>query len=335
MMAEMKREEAHAPVAALNLTLLLAMQVAMQPLRSFLAAPDGRHWSFQEAEAAAAHLGWLLRQLGVKTGDRVALMAPNGHRAVISLAGLLRGGMQPVLISPLLSFAEATAATTASQPVAIIAAEPTSGGDTLETAARLAAASGSVRFVLGFGATMPRGVMDLGARFERARANLDSPRDDDTSEPQTLLIARADGEIDTIRIEPLLAASVEIAGAAGLRSSDRIVCPLPLEDPAGIAAGLFAALFAGAELAALDAPAAAALVDAFDTERDLHVIWPAPLGDLLSELAGGAALRSLIRRRQRLNERGDVAPRNLSVEHLVDIAPQPGGGLAIETIEAA
>ena len=174
-----------------------------------------------------------------------------------------------------------------------------------------------------------------GARFERARSNLDIARDDETAEPQTLLIARADGEIAEVPIEPLLAASVEIAGAAGLRSADRIVCPLPLDDSIGLAAGLFAALFAGAELAALDAPDAASLVDAFDTERDLHVVWPGHLGELLADLAGGAGLRSLIRRRSRLDDDHGDAPTHLSLEHLVDATPGPNGELTVVSNDAA
>ncbi|WP_342362469.1 AMP-binding protein [Terrarubrum flagellatum] len=321
---------------SVNLTLLLAMQAAMQPRKPFLVRADGKAWTFQETDIAAAHLAWLLNQLGVAKGDRVILMAPNSDRAAITLAGLLRGGFQPFLAPTDLPFADGFAITTNTRPTAVIAENVGASGATIEAAARLAAASASVRFVLGFGPGLPKGVMDLSPRLERIRDGaIDVQRADDAVETATLMAALPGGEIAEIALAPLLATCADLGSTASLRSGDRIVSPLPLRDPVGLAAGLFAGLFAGSELALLDAPDRRALAAAFDTQRACHLVWPAAHDHLAAELLKDQPpLRSLIRRCRDLDEEQQNAAPDLRAEHIVNIATRPGGALRVGALRS-
>ncbi len=296
--AEPTRSDEPAPAwASLNLTLLLAMQVAMQPQKPFLADSDGRAWSFQEAEAAAAHLAGFFADLNIQPGERVALMAPHGPRALIAFLGALRAGLQPLIVPTTLPFADLVAVAAACRPAAIVAENPPGGGDALDAAMRLAAAQSSMRFVMGFGAGLPRGVVDLGQRIEQARRAGVAAQSDELLEATAMLAAQHGGGIATLEFDPLISAGIDIARAARLRSADRLISPLPITDGVGLAAGLIAAVFSGAELAALDAPDTAGLRAALDTPRGRHLVWPARHARLALELTQGRPpLRSFVRR---------------------------------------
>lgn len=324
--------DAPAPAApSLSVGLLLAMQAAMQPRKPFLVGERG--WTFQETDAAAAHVGWMLRQLGVAPGDGVIVMTPTGDRAAIALAGVMRAGCQPILAPPNLPFADGFALTTTLRPTAIIGGN-SAGGATMQAAARLAAASASVSFVLGFGDDLPRGVTDLGPRMERARAATDAARAEDAPEVTSLTIACPGGNIEQAALAPLLTACVSLAGAALLRSGDRIISPLPFTDPVALTTGLFAGLFAGAELALLDAPDSQALSKALDTKRPRHLVWPDTLTDLALEVIGdGVPLRSLIRRRRDIDQPCALPP-GLRAEQAVDVAARDNGELQVEAMVA-
>ncbi|HTB73673.1 MAG TPA: fatty acyl-AMP ligase [Polyangiaceae bacterium] len=59
--------------------------------------------SFQEMAAEAGHRAASLAALGLKKGDRVALVIPDGEEFVLSLLGTLFAGLVPVPLSPQLS----------------------------------------------------------------------------------------------------------------------------------------------------------------------------------------------------------------------------------------
>lgn len=84
-----------------------------QPVQSYLtkAANDypnkiaihfmGKELTFQEVYDSSLKIGSYLRKLGVKKGDRVAIMLPNGPQAVISYFGVLYAGGIVVQTNPL------------------------------------------------------------------------------------------------------------------------------------------------------------------------------------------------------------------------------------------
>ncbi|GLY10165.1 long-chain-fatty-acid--CoA ligase [Pseudobacillus badius] len=61
----------------------------------------GKELTFQEVYESSLKVGNYLRKLGVKKGDRVAIMLPNGPQAVISYFGVLYAGAVVVQTNPL------------------------------------------------------------------------------------------------------------------------------------------------------------------------------------------------------------------------------------------
>lgn len=116
-------------------------------------------------------------------------------------------------------------------------------------------------------------------------------------EADAALAAGAGGKLDAIVFEPLISAAADIVRLTGLRSADRVVTPYTLGDGGGLASGLIAVLFAGAELALLDAPDSVAVRAALSTERPRHLVWPMRHAALARDLLNSQSpLRSLMRR---------------------------------------
>lgn len=62
----------------------------------------GTSMSYAEVDAAAqAVAAWLQNRLGVKRGDRIALMCPNVFAFPIAMHGILRAGAAQVNVNPL------------------------------------------------------------------------------------------------------------------------------------------------------------------------------------------------------------------------------------------
>ncbi len=61
----------------------------------------GTHISFRELNELSTRFAWGLRRLGVRTGDRVALMLPNIPQAVIAYYGVLKAGAVVTPTNPL------------------------------------------------------------------------------------------------------------------------------------------------------------------------------------------------------------------------------------------
>src|SRR5271155_5532078 len=68
--------------------------------------PDGteRFWSFHEIAREAERRSGHLAARGLKKGDRLALVLPDGEEFVLSFLGALFAGVVPVPIVPQLSF---------------------------------------------------------------------------------------------------------------------------------------------------------------------------------------------------------------------------------------
>jgi O-succinylbenzoic acid--CoA ligase len=83
----------------------LAHRAATNPARAALVA-DGRSWTFAELDAAATRTARWLASRGVRAGDRVASLLPNGQRPALLVHATLRLGATLVPLNIRLSAAE-------------------------------------------------------------------------------------------------------------------------------------------------------------------------------------------------------------------------------------
>ena len=92
---------AEADIAAYrNLAEVLEAAFRRHPTRAALCCMDSR-MSFGELDELSQALAAWLQTLGLKPGDRVALMMPNVPQYLVSLAGVLRAGLVVVNVNPL------------------------------------------------------------------------------------------------------------------------------------------------------------------------------------------------------------------------------------------
>ncbi|GAB3972731.1 AMP-binding protein [Actinoallomurus acanthiterrae] len=88
--------------------------------------------SRQELDERANRFAWELRDRGVRVGDRVAIVLPNGIDFVVALLGVWKAGGTPVPVSDRMPAAEREPVLELARPTVVVAA---SGADTLPPSA--------------------------------------------------------------------------------------------------------------------------------------------------------------------------------------------------------
>ncbi len=86
---------------SLNLSILLETSATTRPQHTAV-IHNGRKLSYAELDSAAKRLAAGLSSLGVRTGDKVAVMLPNVPEFVIAYFGILKLGGCVVPINTLL-----------------------------------------------------------------------------------------------------------------------------------------------------------------------------------------------------------------------------------------
>jgi crotonobetaine/carnitine-CoA ligase len=81
------------------LPLVLAEQAEARPSAPWIVTVEGERWTFGEARADVMSVAGFFEELGVKPGDRVVLMLPNGIDYVRAWLGLLSIGAVAVLLN--------------------------------------------------------------------------------------------------------------------------------------------------------------------------------------------------------------------------------------------
>ena len=79
---------------------LLRMQAEHDPDRSFVVAPGGERWSYGRMHAASERVAGGLAALGVRRGDHVVMMLPNGLPFLVTWFALARIGAVEVPVNP-------------------------------------------------------------------------------------------------------------------------------------------------------------------------------------------------------------------------------------------
>lgn len=269
---------------------------------AFRDPPGRRDWSgaapgafgFAELDRRVDRLAGLLTLARPQPGARVAILAPLGPEALISILACLRAGLSPLPLPPhageseLLDMIERSGAVMALGVGRIGPLRP------LLLLRDVAARAFGMRFIGGFGADVPDGV-----------AALDQLLGHGASQPAVPTLARSAISVVDSRSfagpfalgeKEVLAKALEISRVLKPLASSRIITTLVGADLAALATGPGISLLTGVELLPLGLFVLDDLRACLEGGRMVHLVMPATMEPALarSRLGGHASLSSLV-----------------------------------------
>lgn len=298
-----EQDEAAGLLDGLHFDTLLKALTAGRPYESALRDPPGRQgWSdavptslsFGQLETKVDQLARLLAVNRAQPGARVAILAPLGPEAIISVLASLRAGLSPLLLPlhgnelELLCLIEAADAVMAIGVGRVGAMRP------LLMLRELAVRAFGTRFVGGFGAQIPDGIAPLDKLMDTATLH---PLPE-VAQRTPLLVVDAvtlDGPLPVSERE-LLGKALDISRLLKPMASSRIVTTLVGGDLAALASGPAMAMLTGVELLPLGLFSLGDLQACMEGGRNVHLVLPGAMEPALaqSRLASHPALASLV-----------------------------------------
>lgn len=298
-----EQDEAAALLEGLDLDTLLRALARGRGYEAALRDPPGRRgWSdaiptsvnFVQLEERVDQLARLLSINQAQPGASVAIMAPLGPEAIVSILACLRAGLSPLMLPlhgnelELLRLIEASGAVMALGVSRIGPLRP------LLVLRNLAVRAFGTRFVGGFGQDIPDGVAPLDTLMASAMLH---PLPDGAERP-VLQVADPVAFAGPFGISErdLLGKALEISRALKPMASSRIVTTLVGGDLAALASGPGMALLTGVELLPLGLFSLGDLQACIEGGRNVHLVLPGAMEPALarSRLASHPALSSLV-----------------------------------------
>ncbi len=298
-----EQDEASALLDGLDIDTLLKALTRRRGYEAALRDPPGRRgWSdvspasinFLQLDQRIDQLARLLAANKGQPGASVAILAPLGPEAVVSVLASLRAGLSPLMLPlhgnelELLRLIEASGAVMALGVSRVGPLRP------LLMLRNLAMRAFSTRFVGGFGPDVPDGVAPLDALLGNASLHpLPGP-----VERPWLQVADAVSLQGPQRISEreILGKALDISRALKPMTSSRIVSTLVGGDLAALASGPGMAMLTGVELLPLGLFHLGDLQACIEGGRSVHLVLPGKMEPALahSRLAGHPALASLV-----------------------------------------
>jgi hypothetical protein len=296
-------DAASALLDGLSLDTLLKALVRGRGYEAALRDPPGRRgWSdtiptslsFMQLDERVDQLARLLAINRAQPGASVAILAPLGSEAVVSILACLRAGLSPLMLplhageGELLRLIEASSAVMALGVGRVGTLRP------LLTLRDLAVRAFGTRFVGGFGHDVPDGVAPLDTLM--ASAGL-APLPDLQERPSLQAVDPATlAGPERISERAVLGKALEISRLLKPLASSRIVTTLVGGDLAALASGPGMAMLTGVELLPLGLFNLGDLQACIAGGRSIHLVLPGAVEPALarSRLAGDAALASLV-----------------------------------------
>lgn len=296
-------DEAAALLDGLHFDTLLQALAAGRGYEPALRDPPGRQgWSdvvpgslsFGQLHAATDRLARLLSINRAQPGARVAILAPLGPEAVISVLACLRAGLSPMLMPmhgnelELLRLIEAADAVMALGVARVGPLRP------LLMLRELAVRAFGTRFVGGFGAGVPDGIAPLDKLMDSATLH-PLPEVERRAGLQVVDATTLAGPVE-ISERAVLGKALEISRLLKPMDSSRIVTTLVGGDLAALASGPAMAMLTGVELLPLGLFSLGDLQACFEGGRNVHLVLPGTMEPALaqSRLASHPALASLV-----------------------------------------
>jgi acyl-CoA synthetase (AMP-forming)/AMP-acid ligase II len=210
-----------------------------------------RSFNYYQADAAVDALARFFIELGLLPGDVVAVQLPNQALSPLTMLAAWRAGLTVAALPMLWRGHEIGKVCDEIAPKALIGASHCAGERHAEALCAIAASQLSVRFVLGFGADLPDGVVPLDGVIDAGRQGSRPVEPRGGASPLLVTFTARPGLpfLPVVRNEDeLLAQGAMTVLALDLDTRDVILNPYPLTGPAGLALGLMPWLIGGATL---------------------------------------------------------------------------------------
>jgi non-ribosomal peptide synthetase component E (peptide arylation enzyme) len=215
-----------------------AIALADAPNRRAFSDGQPLRLSYAEADRMVSAIAGRLRRMGLSTDAVVGIQMPNIVEHVLTFLGVLRAGLIAAPLPLLWRRADAVSALTRVGAKALIACRQAGGFELCRLATHVAAEVFSIRYVCGFGDTLPDGVVSLDDLFAAPRLDPVPPLDRDGSAAAHLAVTTfevgEDGPVPVARRHLEL-----LAGGLGVLFECR------LEPEAGVLSAIAPASFAG------------------------------------------------------------------------------------------
>lgn len=221
------------------------------PNRQMVALTRPRSFTYGEADEAVDALAAFFVGLGLKPGDRVVLQLPNFIEAPLTLLGAWRAGLTVATIPMLWRAMEIAKVCDLLEPKALIGASHFAKGKPAEMLHDVAATRPCVNVVLGYGLSLPDGVLSLDDVIGAGRLSHDKFVARTQTGPSLITFtARANAPLVPLlrHEEEILAQGAMTVLALSLLRSDTILNASPLTGPIGLALGLAPWLIGGGAL---------------------------------------------------------------------------------------
>ncbi|MGX5733573.1 AMP-binding protein [Bosea thiooxidans] len=298
-----EQDEAATLLDGLNLDTLLGALTRGRGYDAALRDPPGRRsWSdvqpasinFLQLEQRIDRLARLLSINKGQPGASVAILAPLGPEAIVSVLASLRAGLSPLILPLGANELELLRLVEASGAVMALGVSRVGPERPLLTLRNLAMRAFSTRFVGGFGPDVPDGVAPLDTLMATAELH---PLPGMPERPDLQVTdARSLGMPMRISERVLLGKALEISRALKPMTSSRIVTTLIGGDLAALASGPGMAMLTGVELLSLGLFNLGDLQACMEGGRNVHLVLPGTMEPALahSRLAGHPALASVV-----------------------------------------
>lgn len=221
------------------------------PNRQMVALTRPRTFTYGEADEAVDALAAFFVDLGLKPGDKVVLQLPNFIEAPLTLLGAWRAGLTVAAVPMLWRAMEIAKVCDLLQPKALIGASHFDDGRPAEVLRDVAATRPGVDVVLGYGLSLPDGVLSLDDVIGAGHSPSDEFTARQPSGPSLITFtARAGAPLVPLfrNEEELLAQGAMAVLALSIVRSDIILNAYPLTGPIGLALGLSPWLIGGGTL---------------------------------------------------------------------------------------
>ena len=244
-----------------------------------------------------ARLAGLLGQIGPVPGQRLAILAPMGPEAIVTLLAALRLGLVPFLVPAGIDQPALTQLLERTGTEIVIGIDRAGPVEPLLMLREAAAHIFGMRCVAGFGSAIPDGVMPL----DRYLASPDCPvvAGAPGGPPRQIGVINPDGDelqAGHLTETQVLEAGLRVVQALEISPEACIASTLLGGDLAALAAGLAAALLSGATFMPLGLFSLEAIEASLNVSRKVHLVAPAATATALFKagLAHHPAIASLV-----------------------------------------
>ncbi len=329
-------DEAAALLDGLSFDTLLRALAAGRGYEPALRDPPGRQsWSdtipgslsFGQLETKVDQLARLLAVNKAQPGARVAILAPLGPEAIVSVLACLRAGLSPMMLPLHGNELELLRLIEAAEAVMAIGVGRVGTLRPLLVLRELAVRAFGTRFVGGFGAQLPDGIASLDTLMATATLH-PVPEIGPRAGLQVVDAATMAGPV-AVSERDVLGKALEISRLLKPMEASRIVTTLVGGDLAALASGPAMAMLTGVELLSLGLFSLGDLQACIEGGRNVHLVLPGAMEPALahSRLSSHPALASLVfvqrpagHRALPAVDRPDIAIVDVDVTGAADIA---------------